>query len=97
MPKIIKPGKVCIILAGRHAGKKAVILAGKEEGSKARNYPHAIVAGVDRPPRKVTRRMGAKKVAKRSKVKPFVQVRRDCFDGRAPGSLESCWGWWWTA
>ncbi|KAK9895961.1 putative 60S large subunit ribosomal protein L27 [Cystobasidium minutum MCA 4210] len=74
MPKIIKPGKVCIILAGRHAGKKAVILQGKEEGSKLRNYPYAIVAGVDRYPRKVTKRMGAKKVAKRSKVKPFVQA-----------------------
>lgn len=75
MAKIIKPGKVCIILSGRHAGKKAVILAGREDGTKARNYAHAIVAGIDRYPRKVTRRMGAKKVAKRSKIKPFVQVR----------------------
>jgi large subunit ribosomal protein L27e len=74
MPKIVKPGKVCIILAGRHAGKKAVILSGKEDGTKQRNYPYAIVAGVDRYPRKVSRRMSAKKVSKRSKVKPFVQA-----------------------
>lgn len=74
MVKIVKAGKVCIILAGRHAGKKAVILSGKEEGTKSRNYPYAIVAGVDRYPRKVSRRMSAKKVSKRSKVKPFVQV-----------------------
>ena len=45
-----------------------------DEGTKERPYPHAIVAGVDRYPRTVTKRMGAKKVAKRSKVKPFVKV-----------------------
>ena len=39
------------------------------------HYPHAIVAGIERYPRKVTRRMGQKKVARRSKVKPFVKVR----------------------
>jgi large subunit ribosomal protein L27e len=38
-------------------------------------YPHAIVAGIERYPRKVTRRMGQKKVARRSKVKPFIKVR----------------------
>lgn len=46
-----------------------------DEGTKERPYPHAIVAGVERYPRKVTRRMGQKKVARRSKVKPFVKVR----------------------
>jgi len=38
-------------------------------------YPHAIVAGIERYPRKVTRRMGQKKVSRRSKVKPFIKVR----------------------
>merc|ERR1711988_226314 len=38
-----------------------------------RPYPHAIVAGVERYPRKVTRRMGKKKLEKRSKVKPFIK------------------------
>merc|ERR1711900_73460 len=33
-----------------------------------------IVSGVDRYPRKITKRMGAKKVSKRSKVKPFVKA-----------------------
>jgi large subunit ribosomal protein L27e len=39
-----------------------------------RPYPHAIVAGVDRYPRKVTKGMGKKRIEKRSKVKPFIKV-----------------------
>ncbi|KAF8510906.1 ribosomal L27e protein family-domain-containing protein [Gautieria morchelliformis] len=35
---------------------------------KERPYPHAIVAGIERYPRKVTKRMGAKTLAKRSKA-----------------------------
>lgn len=46
-----------------------------DEGTKDRPYPHAIVAGIERYPRKVTRRMGQKKLARRSKVKPFIKVR----------------------
>uniref|UniRef100_A0A669D691 60S ribosomal protein L27 n=2 Tax=Oreochromis TaxID=8139 RepID=A0A669D691_ORENI len=35
---------------------------------------HALVAGIDRYPRKVTTSMGKKKIAKRSKIKAFVKV-----------------------
>ena len=42
-----------------------------------RPYPHAIVAGIERYPRKVTRGMGKKRIEKRSKVKPFIKVRTD--------------------
>jgi large subunit ribosomal protein L27e len=45
-----------------------------DEGTKERPYPHAIVAGVERYPRKATRRMGKKRLEKRSKVKPFIKV-----------------------
>jgi Ribosomal L27e protein family len=45
-----------------------------DEGTKERPYPHAIVAGIERYPLKVTRRMGQKKLARRSKVKPFIKV-----------------------
>jgi ribosomal protein L14E/L6E/L27E len=45
-----------------------------DEGTKERPYPHAVVAGIERYPRKVTRRMGQKKLARRSKVKPFIKV-----------------------
>ena len=67
--------QVAIVLQGRQAGKKVVIVKQNDEGTKERPYPHAIVAGIERYPRKVTKRMGAKKLAKRSKVKPFIKVR----------------------
>ncbi|KAN0136884.1 Ribosomal L27e protein family domain containing protein [Lactarius tabidus] len=74
MVKVYKPGKVALSLQGRHAGKKVVIIKQLDDGTKERPYPHAIVAGIERYPRKVTKRMGAKKLARRSKVKPFIKV-----------------------
>ncbi|KAF8199458.1 ribosomal L27e protein family-domain-containing protein [Pholiota molesta] len=74
MVKVYKPGKVAIVLQGRQAGKKVVVIKQLDEGTNARKFPHAIVAGIERYPRKVTRRMGQKKLALRSKVKPFIKV-----------------------
>ena len=45
-----------------------------DEGTKSHPFPHAIVAGVERAPLKVTKKMDAKKTAKRTKVKPFVKL-----------------------
>lgn len=45
-----------------------------DDGTADRPYSHALVAGIDRYPRKVTTTMGKKKVAKRSKIKAFVKV-----------------------
>lgn len=72
---VYKTGKVAVVLSGRYAGKKVVVIKQSDEGTKQRAYPHAIVVGIDRYPRKITRNMGAKKVAKRSRVKPFIKVR----------------------
>lgn len=47
---------------------------GADERVQERPYPHAIVAGIERYPRKVTRGMGKKRIEKRSKVKPFIKV-----------------------
>ncbi|KIK06297.1 hypothetical protein K443DRAFT_674575 [Laccaria amethystina LaAM-08-1] len=74
MVKVYKPGKVAIVLQGRQAGKKVVVIKQLDEGSKEHPFPHAIVAGIERYPRKVTRRMGQKKLAHRSKVKPFIKA-----------------------
>ena len=52
-----------------------VVIKQNDEGTKDKPFPHAIVAGIERYPLKVTKRMGAKKLAKRSKVKPFIKVR----------------------
>ena len=40
---------------------------------KGRKFPHALVAGVERSPRKVTRSMGKKKQERKSTIKPFVK------------------------
>lgn len=74
MGKIMKPGKVVLILSGRYAGKKAIILRNFDDGTSDKQYGHALVAGIDRYPRKVHKRMGKKKIHKRSKIKPFIKV-----------------------
>merc|ERR1711953_1328860 len=73
MGKIMKKGRVVILLAGRHSGKKAIIVKQIDEGRKNRKFGHALVAGVERSPRKVTRRMSQKKIDRKMRVKPFVK------------------------
>ncbi|EEB13779.1 60S ribosomal protein L27e, putative [Pediculus humanus corporis] len=58
MGKIMKPGKVVLVLSGRYAGKKAIILRNYDDGTSAKQYGHALVAGIDRYPKKVHKRMG---------------------------------------
>lgn len=65
---------IAIVTRGRYAGKKVVIVKPHDEGTKVHPFAHAIVVGVDKAPLKVTKNMGVKKTAKRSKVKPFVKV-----------------------
>merc|ERR1712141_401981 len=74
MGRFVKSGRVVILTAGKYAGKKAVVVKETNEGSGERLYGHALVAGIDRYPRKVTKSMGKKKIAKRNKMKPFVKI-----------------------
>merc|ERR1711981_447949 len=74
MGRFIKSGRVVIVTAGKYAGRKAVVVKETNEGTQDRLYGHALVAGIDRYPRKVTKSMGKKKIAKRNKMKPFVKV-----------------------
>ena len=69
----MKPSKVVIVLSGRYAGRKAVILKSNDEGTSDKHYGHAVVAGIDRYPRPVTRKMTKKRRARRSKVKTFIK------------------------
>ena len=73
MGKIIKSGKVVVMLAGRYAGRKAIVVKCFDEGNNDRKFGHCLVAGIDRYPRRITRSMSKKKIAKRSKIKPFVK------------------------
>jgi large subunit ribosomal protein L27e len=72
--RFMKSGKVVIVLNGRYAGKKAVIVKNFDAGDKERKYGYAVIAGVERCPLKITKRMGQKKISKRSKVRPFIKV-----------------------
>jgi large subunit ribosomal protein L27e len=74
MVKIMKIGKVVLVLSGRYAGRKAIVMRNYDEGTAEKQYGHAMVAGIDRYPRKVHKRMGKGKLHKRSKIKPFVKV-----------------------
>lgn len=63
-----------LVVRGRYAGKKVVIIKPHDEGSKSHPFPHALVAGVERYPLQVSADMDSKKIAKRTKVKPFIKV-----------------------
>ena len=74
MGRIMKSGKVVVVLSGRYAGRKAIIVKNNDEGSNDRPYGHALVAGIDRYPLKITKNMGRKLVRKRTRIKSFVRV-----------------------
>ena len=74
MGKIMKSGKVVLVLSGRYAGRKAIVMKTFDDGTSDKQYGHALVAGIDRYPRKVTKRMGKSQLKKRSKIKPFLKV-----------------------
>lgn len=75
MGKIMKAGKVVLVLSGRYAGRKAIVMTNYDNGTSDKQYGHALVTGIDRYPRKVHKRMGKVKIHKRSKIKPFIKVR----------------------
>ncbi|KAI6248477.1 60S ribosomal protein L27-A [Erysiphe necator] len=54
--------------------REVVIIQPFDSGNKSHPYPHALVAGIERYPLQVTRRMSKTRQAKRSKVKPFIKV-----------------------
>merc|ERR1712121_225645 len=74
MVKIFKPGRVVIMLNGRHTGKKGIVVKTNEDGTRDRPFEHALVVGIDGYPRRVIKGMSRKKIAKRSKIKPFIRV-----------------------
>jgi large subunit ribosomal protein L27e len=56
MVKFYKPGKVVVILNGRHAGRKGIIIKSNYENGKERNYPHCLVIGLSKGPKKATKK-----------------------------------------
>merc|ERR1711916_361148 len=72
--KFLKSGKVVIVLAGRRAGAQAAIVRVNEKGTKAYPFPHAVVAGLDKYPGKISKKHSQKKLAKRTQIKSFIKV-----------------------
>ncbi|KAJ9515564.1 hypothetical protein QJQ45_021678, partial [Haematococcus lacustris] len=70
----LQSGKVVVVLTGRFAGKKAVIVRNFDDGTTSRPYGHALVVGLQKEPRKVTKRQTAKKQAKKSSLKTFIKT-----------------------
>ena len=68
MVKFYKPGKVVVVLNGRNAGAKGVIVRSNYESVKDRKYPHCLVVGLSKGPRKPTKRNLAKLQAKIKKL-----------------------------
>ena len=48
MGKIMKAGKVVLLLSGRFAGRKAIVVKPSDEGTTDKPFSHALVAGVER-------------------------------------------------
>eukprot|EP00271_Cylindrocystis_brebissonii_P011108 TRINITY_DN27844_c0_g1_i1.p1 TRINITY_DN27844_c0_g1~~TRINITY_DN27844_c0_g1_i1.p1 ORF type:complete len:136 (+),score=39.06 TRINITY_DN27844_c0_g1_i1:102-509(+) len=74
MVKFLKPNKVVVLLQGRYAGRKAVIVKNYDDGVSGRQYGHALVAGIAKYPRKVTKKLSEKTLARRSRLKAFIKV-----------------------
>ena len=73
MAKFSKVGKVTVVVRGCYAGKKVVIVKPHDEGSKNHSFLHAFVAGIERYPLKITGEHDQKKIARRTRIRPFIK------------------------
>ena len=71
---LLQPGRFVILLNGRHAGKKAIVLTAYPEPTETRKYPHAVVLGIEKSPKKLTKDMPQKTLVKRTQIKVFVKT-----------------------
>ena len=71
---LVQPGRLVILLNGRHAGKKAIVVAVYPEPTEQRKYPHCVVLGIEKCPKKVTKDMPQEALVKRTQIKCFVKT-----------------------
>ena len=60
MGKFYNQGNVVVVLNGRYAGRKGIIVKSNYESVRDRKYPHCMVVGLSKGPRKPTKRNLAK-------------------------------------
>ena len=51
-----------------------MVVKASDEGNKEKKFGHAVVAGIERYPRRVVRAMKQSKIDKRTKIKPFLKT-----------------------
>mmetsp|Transcript_37416 Transcript_37416/g.95613 ORF Transcript_37416/g.95613 Transcript_37416/m.95613 type:complete len:151 (-) Transcript_37416:760-1212(-) len=72
MKTCFKNGRVVLILRGRFAGSKAIILT-KSSNFDKNAVQTFILAGLQKYPQMITRKMSLKKVSKKSRMKIFIK------------------------
>eukprot|EP00915_Cephaloidophora_sp_WS-2016_P006357 GHVH01008457.1.p1 GENE.GHVH01008457.1~~GHVH01008457.1.p1 ORF type:complete len:144 (+),score=28.09 GHVH01008457.1:54-485(+) len=73
MAKILKCGRLVVLNRGRHAGAKAIVVK-TYESTKDRDFQHALVVGISKPPGKITPNMPQYKVDQKMKIRSFVKL-----------------------
>ena len=63
--RILKYGRIVILLSGWYAGRKGVIVKVDDESNGNRKFPHALVAGIDRYPRRLDKNLSKKRTEKK--------------------------------
>ena len=66
MAKFYKPGRVVVVTNGKYAGKKGIIIRSNFEQTKTKKFPHCLVLGLSKAPRRVTKKF-LKKVEEKTK------------------------------
>ena len=72
MGKVLKQNKIVIVLQGRFAGKAAIVVK-TYEGTQRHPFHHALVLGLNKYPRKITKKMSKKKIRQRLRMKCFAK------------------------
>ena len=73
MSALVAPGRFALVLNGRHAGKKVVVLT-SYAATEDRKYPHCVVLGIEKCPKKITKDMTQEQLTKKTQVKCFVKI-----------------------
>lgn len=66
MGKFYKPGRIVVVTSGKFAGKKGIIVRSNYDQTKTKKYPHCLVLGLSKYPRRVTKK-SLKKLEERTK------------------------------
>mmetsp|Transcript_2465 Transcript_2465/g.5892 ORF Transcript_2465/g.5892 Transcript_2465/m.5892 type:complete len:151 (-) Transcript_2465:3087-3539(-) len=72
MKTCFKSGRVVLILRGRFAGSKAIILT-KNSNFNPKLVQTFLVAGIQKYPQNISRKMSLKKISKKSRMKIFIK------------------------